>query len=107
MLKALTETESYINGPYSDLAKLAKERAPDYQTAGPFPHISFKNFFNPEVVDQVLEEFPDLMLGSYPKLDQQGYHTLLTLESRDQAYVNRAVDSLLARIPKSQLLRVE
>ncbi len=60
-----------------------------------------------QALNEVLEEFPDLMLGSYPKLDQQGYHTLLTLESRDQAYVNRAVDSLLARIPKSQLLRVE
>ncbi len=60
-----------------------------------------------QALNEVLGEFPELMLGSYPRLDEQGYHTLLTLESRDQAYVNRAVDALLARIPKSDLLRVE
>jgi len=60
-----------------------------------------------QALNEVLVEFPELMLGSYPRLDQQGYHTLLTLESRDQAYVNRAVDALLARIPKTELLRVE
>ena len=56
---------------------------------------------------ELLEEFPELMLGSYPRLTPEGYHTLLTLESREEAYVNRAVDSLVARIPASDLLRVE
>jgi FAD synthetase len=58
-------------------------------------------------LQDVLDEFPGLMLGSYPKLTDDGYHTLLTLESHDADYVNRAVDSLLARIPQSQLIRVE
>ena len=56
---------------------------------------------------ELLEEFPELMLGSYPRLTPEGYHTLLTLESREEEYVNRAVDSLVARIPASDQIRVE
>ena len=56
---------------------------------------------------EILDEFPELMLGSYPKLSDSGYHTLLTLESRDESYVKRAVEVLLARLDPSQLIRVE
>ncbi|MFQ5512853.1 MAG: competence/damage-inducible protein A [Myxococcota bacterium] len=56
---------------------------------------------------ELLEEFPDLMLGSYPRLSGDEYHTLLTLESHEEAYVSRAVEALLARIPPAQLIRVE
>ena len=55
----------------------------------------------------LLEEFPELMLGSYPQMNDDGYRTLVTLESRDEGYVNRAVDSFLAQIPADYVLRVE
>ena len=55
----------------------------------------------------LLDEFPDLQLGSYPRVGEADYRTMLTLESRDQAYVNRAVDSLVGRLPAASLLRVE
>lgn len=55
----------------------------------------------------LLAEFPELMLGSYPRVDASGYHTLLTLESREAAYVDRALEALLARIPPDYLIRVE
>jgi len=60
-----------------------------------------------EPLRDTLEDFPDLMLGSYPRMGDEGYHTLLTLESREQEYVNRALDALLARIPPDYLIRVE
>lgn len=58
-------------------------------------------------LQHLLDAFPELMLGSYPQVGQDGYRTLLTLESRDESYLNRAVDALLARIPEDYVLRVE
>jgi molybdenum cofactor synthesis domain-containing protein len=55
----------------------------------------------------LLAEYPALMVGSYPKLSEEGYRTLITLESRDESYVNSALDSLVGRIPVDYLLRVE
>ncbi len=55
----------------------------------------------------LLDDFPELGLGSYPKVGGEEYRTLLTLESRDRDYVDRAVDSLLARIPAAAVVRVE
>src|SRR5262249_19191237 len=40
----------------------------------------------------LLAEFPELRLGSYPSTERgQDYNTLLTLESRDRSYVERAL----------------
>ncbi len=55
----------------------------------------------------LLAEFPDLMVGSYPKFSDEGFRTLITLESRDEAYVGRAVDALIAKIPVVYVLRVD
>jgi len=55
----------------------------------------------------VLEVFPDVMIGSYPRVDEKDFRTLLTLESRDGDYLGRAVDSLVGRIPGEALVRVE
>lgn len=55
----------------------------------------------------LLREFPELMLGSYPRVEDDRYYTLVTLESREQDYVNRAVEVLLGRIPAEHLIRVE
>jgi FAD synthetase len=55
----------------------------------------------------LLREFPELLLGSYPRIDEESFHVLLTLESRDAAYVGRALDSLLARLPATAIFKVE
>ncbi len=55
----------------------------------------------------LLGEFPKLMLGSYPRLREEDYRVLLTLESRDPDYLVRALDSLLARLPRDYIRRVE
>ena len=55
----------------------------------------------------LLEDFPELRLGSYPRIGEEEYRTLLTLESRDRSYVDRALDSLVARIPAADVVRVE
>jgi molybdenum cofactor synthesis domain-containing protein len=58
-------------------------------------------------LNALLEEFPGLDVGSYPKFGEEGHRTLITLESRDEAYVARALDSLIGRIPADYVLRVE
>jgi len=58
-------------------------------------------------LNELLREFPELMLGSYPKVGQEAFHVLLTLESRDAGYLQRALDSLLERLPPDAVHRVE
>jgi molybdenum cofactor synthesis domain-containing protein len=59
----------------------------------------------------LLADFPGLLLGSYPRTtarsSESDYLTMLTLESRDEQFMLRAVDSLVARIPDGSLLRVD
>ncbi|HZO22145.1 MAG TPA: 2OG-Fe(II) oxygenase [Steroidobacteraceae bacterium] len=40
------------------MSELAKSAHESYLRAQPYPHIVFDNFFNPELLDIVLEEFP-------------------------------------------------
>jgi molybdenum cofactor synthesis domain-containing protein len=60
-----------------------------------------------ESLNALLEAFPDLVLGSYPKLGEASYRVLLTLESRDEDYVQRALDRLLADLPERAIHKVE
>jgi molybdenum cofactor synthesis domain-containing protein len=58
-------------------------------------------------LNQTLAEFPDLLLGSYPKLNDPDYRVRITLESKDEAYVERALATLLALLPPSSVVRTE
>lgn len=50
----------FISAQYRDLQKVAKEFKEKYQNADPFPNIYFENFFDEQMLSEVLEEFPDL-----------------------------------------------
>jgi len=56
---------------------------------------------------ELLAEFPELLLGSYPRIQEESFRVMLTLESRDAGYVQRALDSLLDRLPDGAVRRVE
>jgi FAD synthetase len=56
---------------------------------------------------ELLKEFPELMLGSYPRMGEESYRVLLTLESRDAGYLERALTSLLERLPEDSIHGVE
>lgn len=60
-----------------------------------------------ESLNELLKQFPALLLGSYPRIGEPDYRVLLTLESRDADYLKRALDSLIARLPGDAILRVE
>jgi molybdenum cofactor synthesis domain-containing protein len=58
-------------------------------------------------LNDLLRQFPELLLGSYPKIGEEGFHVLLTLESRDAGYLGRALDSLLQRLTPDAVFKVE
>jgi len=55
------------------------------------------------ILHDLLDDYPDLMLGSYPYFDNRNYSIKLTLESKDFEYVERAHSSLLAKLSDVRL----
>lgn len=51
---------NFIHSAIGDLKGMASAHADEYKKADPFPSIYFDNFFNPDVLHAVLEEFPDM-----------------------------------------------
>lgn len=49
-----------MNPKFLDLNKVSEEFKDQYRTSDPFPNITFKNFFNPKLLENVLNEFPNL-----------------------------------------------
>ncbi|HTY77797.1 MAG TPA: competence/damage-inducible protein A [Candidatus Bathyarchaeia archaeon] len=60
-----------------------------------------------EHLNAVLERHPDLLLGSYPEFSNPEYKVKVTLESKDRAYMERALSDLLGRLPPASLVRVQ
>jgi molybdenum cofactor synthesis domain-containing protein len=60
-----------------------------------------------EHLNATLVKFPELLLGSYPKLGDPEYSVKLTLESKDQAYVEAALAHLLGLLPRETVVRVD
>ncbi len=59
------------------------------------------------ILNELLQQYPELLLGSYPRIGQESFHVMLTLESRDPGYVQDALDTLIAKLPESAIHKVE
>lgn len=53
-------TQDFLNEKYQDLGAVAAGFKTKYANGDPFPNIYFEEFFNPDMLDAILEEFPDL-----------------------------------------------
>lgn len=60
-----------------------------------------------EFLNATLVAFPELLLGSYPKLSDPDYRVRLTLESKDETYVEAALADLIRRLPEGFVVKVE
>jgi len=60
-----------------------------------------------QYLDETLAKFPALLLGSYPRLGDPEYMVKVTLESRDQAYVEQAFAHLVGILPEGTVVRTE
>ena len=58
-------------------------------------------------LNALLVRHPELMLGSYPEFFNAEYKVKVTLESKDRAYVERAVEDFLGCLPALAVVRVE
>ena len=59
------------------------------------------------LLDACLERFPELMLGSYPKIGNAEYRVKLTLESKDRDYLENAYRYLLELLPADVIIKTE
>ena len=55
----------------------------------------------------VVSACPDVMVGSYPKLQAEGFKVVVTLESRDEEKLQQALQKLTALLPPEVLIRTE
>jgi len=60
-----------------------------------------------DTLNGLLAEFPELMLGSYPRINEKFYRVMLTLESRDPDYLERATNTLTGALPENSIHLVE
>jgi len=60
-----------------------------------------------EQMDRVVEEFPGVMIGSYPQIDGDGHKVIITLESADSAELSRASERLQSLLPEGSVVRAE
>jgi molybdenum cofactor synthesis domain-containing protein len=57
-------------------------------------------------LNTLLGEFPALLLGSYPEFSNPEYKVKITLESRDTAFLERALTQFLKLLPPAVVVRV-
>ena len=60
-------------------------------------YLAEKEYLLAETLRDVLKHYPALLLGSYPKLHHPEHNLLLTLESKDPAYLKDAAHYLIDR----------
>jgi molybdopterin-biosynthesis enzyme MoeA-like protein len=57
-------------------------------------------------LNALVREYPALLCGSYPEFSNPEYKVKVTLESRDPAFLDRALAELLKRLPADSIVRV-
>ncbi|HTT74653.1 MAG TPA: competence/damage-inducible protein A [Candidatus Binataceae bacterium] len=60
-----------------------------------------------EYLNQCLGIYPELLLGSYPRIGDSSYRVKLTLESKDVDYLQKAFDYLMGLLPRDAVVKVE
>src|SRR5262245_6335867 len=57
-------------------------------------------------LNELLQDFPALMLGSYPEFSNPEYRVKVTLESKDGTYLEDALSRFLERLPPTAVVKV-
>jgi molybdenum cofactor synthesis domain-containing protein len=59
------------------------------------------------MLNALLVKFPEIMLGSYPVLDLPEYKVKVTLESKNTAYLDQALQAFVASLPEDAIHRID
>jgi molybdenum cofactor synthesis domain-containing protein len=84
-----------------------KERFRDLPYHGHQVYITVPESTFTHLLDMLVREFPDLLLGSYPEVHNPEYRVKLTLESKDAAYLAQAYARLFVLFPPDYICRAE
>jgi molybdenum cofactor synthesis domain-containing protein len=60
-----------------------------------------------EHLNACLKLYPELLLGSYPRVGDSEYRVKVTLESKDSEYLGRAFAHLLQLLPREAVIKTE
>jgi molybdenum cofactor synthesis domain-containing protein len=60
-----------------------------------------------DFLNDLLEAYPRLLLGSYPEFSNPDYKVKVTLESKDREYLDQALAQLVGQLPRDAVVRVE
>ena len=60
-----------------------------------------------EHLNDCMRNFPELMLGSYPRIGDPDYRVKLTLESKNADYLERAFRHLMGLLPAEAVVKTE
>lgn len=81
--------------------------------AGKVPFVSRAVFLKSEeagikpLLDRVVEKYPDVDVGSYPKWFEPAYSTKVTFDSRDAEAVERALLDFVASCDPAEVVRIQ
>ena len=59
------------------------------------------------ILNNLLAGFPELLLGSYPVLDDSNYKVKVTLESKEMRILQQTFQKLLTTLPEGAIHRIE
>lgn len=59
------------------------------------------------LMDQVIADFPEISLGSYPVIENPEYKVKVTIESKDKNYLEDAFRALSEKMPRGSIVRTE
>jgi molybdenum cofactor synthesis domain-containing protein len=70
-------------------------------------YINSEEFLIASHLERIVEEFHNVMVGSYPKVGIPEYKVIVTLESRDKRILSDAYDRLMGLLPEGLVFRTE
>lgn len=84
------------------LEELAERNKDIYQNSEPFPNIVFHDFFNPEVLNTVLDEFPDL--SKKKDIEKFNDYNQIKLASKGEANLGETTKRLIHYLNSEPIL---
>ncbi|MFQ5949236.1 MAG: hypothetical protein ACE5J1_00935 [Nitrospiria bacterium] len=60
-----------------------------------------------EDLKTAVKRYPKILFGSYPILHQRDYKIILTLESKDRAYLEEAYHFLISILPEQLIFKID
>ena len=59
------------------------------------------------ILNEILNHFTDVKIGSYPVVDNRDYQVMITFESLHKALLDSAVRMLMESLPQEKIVRIE